>query len=273
LCFLAALIVEASEAASRGGGYSAARIVGAVVAVPLVILLVVSSVERVRVLLPENLDELSAQRRVAPEATEMIDWMSENIPEGKSILVVAEPAINAAQANYLMFLDGGRHEWKPLRMDQGICIPRPNIQIRCDPGRNVISRIPRDVVWVESIGLCRVSSLSMPNLLEQVGQSQASYIVISGSHVFPSILELPLPLQESDAFEVVHAEPNRKAGSSAKPGVVLLKSTGRAPRAVPTQMDVTTVLGLRRCAQAKGSGYAEMIRSKFPNGIRVRTVS
>src|SRR5918997_5350160 len=52
-CALAALVVDASEAAWRGGGYSA-RLAGALVAVPLTIFLLASSVERVQALLPEN---------------------------------------------------------------------------------------------------------------------------------------------------------------------------------------------------------------------------
>jgi 4-amino-4-deoxy-L-arabinose transferase-like glycosyltransferase len=227
LCALATLIVEASEAAVRGRGFSAARIVGAVVAVPLVILLLVSSVERVRVLLPENLDELSAQRRVAPQATEMIDWIAKNIPEGKNIIV------NAAQANYLIFLDGGRHEWTQLRMDQGICVPRPNAQMRCNPDENDISRTPPDAVWVQmmaEMGECRAISLSMSTLLEQVRREDSSYVMISGSPEYPGILKLPSHLKDSNAFEIVRAELDHEGESSANQGVVLLKSTARHPR-------------------------------------------
>jgi 4-amino-4-deoxy-L-arabinose transferase-like glycosyltransferase len=120
-CALAALVVEVGEVALRGRGYSGRRLVGAVVGASLVILLLASSVERVLALLPENpTSGLSERHRVAPQATEMIDWMTENVPEGEHILVVTEPAINAAQANYLMFLDDRRHEWTQLQLDQGI---------------------------------------------------------------------------------------------------------------------------------------------------------
>jgi hypothetical protein len=278
-CALAALVVDAGEMALRERGYSG-RVVGAVVAVSLAILLLAASVERVQALLPENpVGGLSGQHRVALQDTEMIDWMAQNVPEGEHILVVAEPAINAAQANYLMFLDGGRHEWTQLQLDQGICVPRPNIQIRCDPDENAISRTPPNAVWVQSIqvipniqvtGRCKVISLSTSNLLEQVGQSRAGYVMVSGSYMFPGMLQLPSPLQESNAFEVIHAEFGQEGESGAYEGVVLLKSTGRAPKAVPTQMDAYTVRNLKRCEQAKGLGYAERIRSKFPNGIVVR---
>ena len=261
------------EAALRKRGYSA-RLIGALIAAPLALLLLVASIERVQALLPENrVSGLSGQHRVATQETEMIGWMAENVPEGERILVVAEPAINAAQANYLMFLDGGRHEWTQLQLDQAVCQPRPNIQIRCDPDQNAISRIPPGVVWVQMIGKCKVISLSMPNLLRQVRQSDTEYVMVSGSYVFPSILNLPLPLQERNAFKVVHAELSQKAGPGANQGVVLLKSTGRTPTALPTYMNANTLLRLRRCAQAKGPGYAERIRSKFPNGIMIRAES
>jgi 4-amino-4-deoxy-L-arabinose transferase-like glycosyltransferase len=266
-CALAALVVAAGKAALRGRAYSG-QLIGAVVAAPLAILLLAASVGRVQALLPENpLGGLSAQHRVASQETEMVDWMAQNVPEGENILVVAEPAINAAQANYLMFLDGGRHEWTRLQLDQAICVPRPNIQLRCDPEQNDISRIPPDAVWVQMIGECKFVSLSMPNLLKQVHQSDSEYVMISGSHIFPSILELPSPLQTSSAFEAAHAELNPNVESGANQGVVLLKSTGRAPEALPTQMNANTMLGLWRCEQAKGPGYVERIRSKFPNGI------
>jgi 4-amino-4-deoxy-L-arabinose transferase-like glycosyltransferase len=278
-CALAALVVDAGEVALRGRGYSG-RLIGAMVAAPLVILLLAASVERVLALLPENpASGFSERHRVALQDTEMIDWMAQNVPEGEHILVVAEPAINAAQANYLMFLDGRRHEWTQLQLDQGICVPRPNIQIRCDPDENAISRTPPNAVWVQSIqvipsiqisGRCKVISLSMSNLLEQVGQSRAGYVMVSGSYMFPGVLQLPSPLQQSNAFEVIHAEFGQEGESGAYEGVVLLKSTGRAPKAVPTQMDAYTVRSLKRCEQAKGPGYAERIRSKFPNGIVVR---
>jgi hypothetical protein len=209
----------------------------------------------------------------------MIDWMIENVPEGEHILVVTEPAINAAQANYLMFLDDRRHEWTQLQLDQGICVPRPNIQIRCDPDENALSRTPPNAVWVQSIqvipsiqvkGKCKVISLSMSNLLEQVGQNHAGYVMVSGSYMFPGILQLPSPLQQSNAFEVIHTEFGQQGELGGYEGVVLLKSTGRASKAVPTQMDAYTVHSLKRCEQAKGPGYAERIRSKFPNGIVVR---
>ena len=163
---------------------------------------------------------------------------------------------------YLVFLDGGRHEWTFLRLDQEPCKPSPSIQIKCNFDKNAISRIPPEALWVQMIGRCKVVSLSMPNLLEQVYQTHSGYVMVSGSPKYPGILGLPSLLQESGAFEVVHAQ-----GRSAAQGVVLLKSTGDAPRGVPTLMNRITTLHLERCEQAKGRGYSNWLRSKFPNGI------
>ena len=261
-CALTALVVDASEAALRGRGYSA-RLAGAVVAIPLVIFLLVSSVQRVQAMLPENrVGSLSKQHRVAPQASEMTDWTTENVLEGEHILV------NAAQGNYLAYLDGGRHEWTFLRLDQEPCESKPNIQMRCDPDEDVTSKIPPDAVWVQTRGRCRVISLSMPNLLEQVRRTASGYVMITGSYKFPGILGLPSLLQESGAFEVVHAE-----GRSGAQGVVLLKSTGRTPEAVPTLMNRSTVVDLKRCQQSEGQNYSNWLRSKFPYGILEVTVS
>jgi 4-amino-4-deoxy-L-arabinose transferase-like glycosyltransferase len=270
LCALAALVVEAGIAALRESNNSA-RLIGAVVAVPLAILLVVGSVEKVRALLPPDLaGGLSGKHSVAYPETEMADWMAQNVPEGKHVLVVAEPvingaAINVARANYLIFLDGGRHELTQLQLDQSTCYPTPNVPVKCDPEKTSISRIPPGAIWLETSGRCHVISLSMSNLLQQTRQSNSDYVMVSGSLVFPGILLLPPILQRSSAFEVAHVELARR--SSTKRGVVLLKTTGREPKTLSTQMTMNALLNLTRCEQAKGPGYSERMKSTFPNGI------
>ncbi|MDQ3930506.1 MAG: glycosyltransferase family 39 protein [Chloroflexota bacterium] len=266
-CTLGALVVDALKvaagaAASPESSYPA-RLAGAVVIASLAVLLVIPTVERVRALLPENPGGASEHHRVAPQATEMIHWMAENVPGGKRVLVTPAYALN----RYLAFLDGGRHEWTFMRLDQEPCKPRPNIQVGCNPHENDISRIQPDAVWVQVNPNCRAISLSMSNLLEQVRRTGSGYVMISGYYEYPGILGLPARLQESGAFEVVHTEPGHGGGLGASRGLVLLKSTGRAPEAVPTQMDASTVLNLKRCEQAKGQGYPKWLRSEFPNGI------
>jgi hypothetical protein len=144
-----------------------------------------------------------------------------------------------------------------MRLDQEPCEPKPNIQIRCDPDENAISRTPPDAIWVQMVGECKAISLSMSHLLGQVRRTGSGYVMISGSYTLPGILKLPSRLQESGAFEVVHSELDHGGVSWANRGIVLLKSTGRAPRAVPAQMNANTALRLRRCEQGKGQGYAE----------------
>jgi 4-amino-4-deoxy-L-arabinose transferase-like glycosyltransferase len=258
-CAFGALVVEAGREALRGRGRR--RLAGVVVAAPLVILILVSSVERVRALVPEDPGGLSGEHTVVPQSSRMIDWMAGNVPEGDSILVT--PALD----KYLMFLDGERHEWIFLRLDQEPCEPRPNIQIGCDPQQNAISRTPSDAVWVQIEEGCSAISLSMSNLLEQTRRTDSGYVMISGTFKYPGILQLAERLKESGAFEVVHAELDRGGANGATQGVVLLKSTGRAPEAVPTLMDPSTVRALKRCEQAKGPGYQKRVRSGFPNGI------
>jgi 4-amino-4-deoxy-L-arabinose transferase-like glycosyltransferase len=267
-CVLAALVVAAGAAAWRGQGRYR-RIAGAVLAATLSILLVASSAQSVRDLLTENLARGPVGHdRVAPQTAQMADWMAENVPEGAHILVVSEPAINVPQANYLMFLDGGRHEWKTLRLDQGICLPRPNVQTGCDPDQNAIGKIPPDALWVQGIGgTCKVISLSASNLGEQSRQGDADYVAISGGRVFPAILGLPPALRSTDAFELAHANVVQGRIPGAKQGAVLLESTGRPPESVPARMNASTAFGLKRCEQSRGPGYEDRIKSTFPNGI------
>jgi hypothetical protein len=168
----------------------------------------------------------------------MIDWMAENVPEGERILVTPDYSLN----RYLSFLDGGRHELVFLRLDQEPCEPRPNVQIRCDPDENAISRTPPDAVWVHMVGECRAISLSMTGLMEQVRRADAGYVMISGGDKLPGILKLPSRLKESGAFEVAHSELDHRGTSGANQSLVLLESTGRAPAAVPNRIAAEKVL-------------------------------
>src|SRR5918998_4234357 len=78
LCAVAALVADAVEAALRGHGYSG-RLAGALVAVPLVILLLAFSVEKVQALLPDDSDALFERRRAAPQAGGMTGWMAGDV--------------------------------------------------------------------------------------------------------------------------------------------------------------------------------------------------
>jgi 4-amino-4-deoxy-L-arabinose transferase-like glycosyltransferase len=273
LCVLAALLVEACVAAFRvwrERDYSA-RLLWAVVAVPLAVVLVVGSVEKAMALLTEGRSggPAAQQRSVNPEI-EMADWVSENVPEAEHMLVVAEPPINGAAVGvarntYLIFLHGDRYETTQLQLDQPPCSSSPNVPNSCDPEKNAISNIPPDAIWVETTGGCHVLSLSMPNLLEQMDKSDADYLMISGSHKFPGILQLSQILQRSNAFELAHVEPAQRA--SSKRGVVLLKRTGGEPKTLSTQMSRQVLMSIRRCERAQGPGYGERMESTFPNGV------
>ena len=152
------------------------------------------------------------------------------------------------QANYLRYLDGGRHEWTTLRLNQGICEPRPNVQMGCDPDQNAVSRIPPDALWVQRIsGRCRVISLSASNLTEQMRDNNASYVAVYGGRRFPPLLGLPPALRESGAFDPAHANVTVSGTTGEKRGVVLLKSTGAPPGAIPASMNTDTAFMLRRC--------------------------
>jgi 4-amino-4-deoxy-L-arabinose transferase-like glycosyltransferase len=268
LCALGALLADALAVALRERRFSEGayptRLAGVVVAASLVVLAVGLSVGRVRAFLPENLAGLSTQHKVvAPQTTAMVAWMAENVPEESRILITPAYSLN----RYLAYMDGGRHEWTFLRLDQQPCKPRPNIETSCNPHENDISRTPPDAVWVQVNPRCNAVSLSMSNLVQQVRRTGAGYVMISGYYEFPGLPGLQARLDQSRAFKVLHTELGHGGGSVARRGLVLLKSTGRAPEAVPTQMDADTVANLKRCEQAMGSRYAKWLRSRFPNGI------
>jgi hypothetical protein len=264
-CALASLVVDAAGAAWRGGG-EATRLAGAIVATPLAILLLVASVERVQALLPENTaTRSSGSHEVSPQATRMVDWMTRNVPEGQKSLILPAYSLNS----YLIFLDGRRHDWAFLQLDQEPCKPRPNQRMRCDPEERDISRIPPDAIWIHIGEQCNASTLSRSNLQGQLRRTRSEYLMVSGGYKFAGIMGLPSRLQQSGDFEVVHSELDEGAAGRNE-SLVLLKSTGRKPEAVPTLMDTKTALRLRRCERAEGPGYTKRMRSGFPNGIRLR---
>jgi hypothetical protein len=243
---------------------------GALVAAVLASVVLVACVGGTQALLPKDpIGSLSRQNRVPPQEARMIGWMAENIPKGAHLLIVAEPLINKEQA-YIMFLDGGRHEWTKLQLDQGLCEPRPNVQLRCDPARNGISRIPPEAIWVQQMtskmGECKFMSLSMSNLLEQVRREGSDYLLIAGPHQ-PRYAELPSPLLRSKAFEVAHAELPREGEPVGAQAVVLLERTDLAPKVMPTQMNAETVRILKRCRQAQDRDSTGMVGSRVPNAI------
>jgi len=249
-CILAALVVAAFSVAWRGRG-SRYRIAVALGAALLTVTLLASSVQSVRALLPRNLDGGFAEHEpVLPAAGAMVHWMAGNVPAGERILIVAEPAINVPQANYLKYLDGGRHGWTTLRLDQGICEPRPNVQMGCDPDQNAVSRIPPDALWVQRIsGRCRVISLSASNLTEQLRDTDAGYVAVYSGRGFPPLLELPPALRESGAFELAHANVTVVSTTGQKRGVVLLKSTGEPLMVIPASVNADTAFMVRGCGE------------------------
>jgi 4-amino-4-deoxy-L-arabinose transferase-like glycosyltransferase len=270
-CALAALVVEAGEAALDRARDYAIRLIGALVAAVLASVVLVACVGSAKALLPEDpIGALSRQNRLPPQQARMADWMAKNVPKGARLLIVAEPLINWGPA-YLIFLDGGRHEWTKLRLDQGVCAPRPNVQIRCDPANNAISNIPHDAIWVQQMTskmrACKFMSLSMSNLLEQVRRENSSYIMIVGRRQ-RHYDRLPLSLLKSKAFRVAHVELAREGGpGGGRADIVLLERTGLAPRVLPTQMNAMTLRSLRHCEQAQDPGSAKGIWSWFSNGI------
>jgi len=268
LCILAALVVAPGAATWRGRNPSY-RIAGASLATVLSLLLLVYCAQSARSLLSEDpAPGLVENHGTAPQTARMVDWMDENVPAGENILIVSEPGINVAESNYLMFLDGGRHEWTRLRLDQGVCVPRPNVQAGCDTGQNDLSRTKPDALWVHGIsGRCRVLSMSASNLMQQSRRSDANYVAVSSDYEFSAILGLPPALRSSGAFGLAHADVALNRMTGVREGVVLLEGTGRQPAAVPTMMSVDTAFSLIRCEQTQGAGFLRRIESRFPNGI------
>ena len=275
LCALAALIVEACDAAVRRRG-SLARL-GTLAAVSLVAFLVLSSATQVMALLgePSEWSYLDRTSRPSPKRTAMVsavnrmhEWVTENVPAGEGILSVQ------SYSNYQHFLDGGRHRWVPLNVDCELGRTNPG-KTACVPSHAVAEAPPKPTVWYWMADDCKAIALSTPTLLEQIESRTADYVLVGDHTKYPGILGSVPYLVGSGAFDVAQEVrlPLRKNTEAVRVSV-LLRKTNETPEAVATRMDADTVNHLVRCETAQGDpGDLGKIRSRFPDGIALETIS
>ncbi len=269
LCASAVLVVEGCEAAvSRRGPWRWATIA---LAASLGLVLVLAVAGHVRLLLgePDEWSSLDRTSRVRPGdvrelrgVRKMNRWIRANVDKGESIL------LTETYANYQAFLDGGRHEWAPLRFD---CeLGRRNLTGNgCVPGEAIAEAPPKPTVWFSMEEGCKAIALSMPTLMEQIEQNNSDYLLISDQSWYPGVSGSAPYLSESGAFEVVHQEElSRRVGA-----LVLLKRKEGPLDPAPTRMNAETVNRLVQCQGTGGSKGAQAIRSKFPDGIVLQPAS
>ncbi len=197
----------------------------------------------------------------------MNDWVIENVPKGEKILA------GHRYSNYQIFLDGGRHGWALLQVDCERGQTNPG-KTGCVPSHTIAEAPPKPTVWFWMENDCKAIALSMPTLIRQMEWTNSDYVIVGSNFNYPGILGSVPYLVGSGAFKVVHEEkldPHVHTGVAQ--GMVLLKSIDEVPKTLPTSMDANTVSRLVRCEAAKGPGYIERVRSKFPHGIALEPLS
>jgi 4-amino-4-deoxy-L-arabinose transferase-like glycosyltransferase len=269
LCASAVLIMEGCQVAvRRRGPWRWATIA---LAASLGVVLVLAVAGHVRLLLgePDKWSSLDRTSRVRPEdvrelrgVRKMDRWIRANVDKGENIL------LTETYANYQAFLDGGRHEWTPLRFD---CeLGRRNLTGNgCIPGEAIAEAPPRPTVWFSMERGCKAIALSMPNLMEQMEQNNSDYLIVSDQPWYPGVSGAVPYLTESGAFEVVHQE---ELARHVGPLALLKRKEGPLDPA-PTRMNAETVNRLVQCQGTGGPEGAQAIRSKFPDGIALQPAS
>ncbi len=263
LCALAALTADAGGLLARAvkeRGYAAWPTM--VLAVSLIAYLTVSAGIETRNMLFEHSSRQSEGGKAAAQALRMTGWIAENVPEGEAI--VAAPLYT----NYLSFLDGDRHTLPRLRLDQRQFV-NPTKSNKHTRKKNTVYRTPPNTVWLNVGGghvPCGAATISVPNVVSQMHEKDTDFLMMAAYPTYPGLLSSSSGLADSGAFKIVHQE-----GEVTKDdGFALLKSTDQSPKAAPVWMGAGSVLRLRDCMRtAGGSGYAERIKSRFPQGIEL----
>jgi len=270
LCALAVLVVESCQAVVRRRGpwrwatFALAASLG---------VLVLAAAGHGRLLLgePDEWSSLERTSRVRPEdvrelrgVRKMDKWIRANVAKGESIL------LTETYSNYQVFLDGGRHEWAPLRFD---CeLGRRNLTGNgCVPGEAIAEAPPKPTVWFSMEDGCKAIALSMPTLIEQMEQNNSDYLIVSDQSWYPGVSGAVPYLSASGAFEVVHQEELDRHGSVR--ALVLLRRREGTFDPAPTRMNAETVIRLVECERTSGAESGQAIRSKFPDGIALQPAS
>ena len=267
LCALAALTADAVAllaSAVREREYS--RWPRLIVAVSLIACLAVSAGVGTWNMLFKHAAEVSEGGRAASQALEMTHWIGDNVPEGETL--VAAPLYT----NYMSFLDGDQHALTRLRLDQRQFV-NPTKSNKHTRRKNTVYRTPPNTVWLNVGGghvPCGATTISVPSVVRQLQQRNTKFLLMAAYPTYPGLLSSSSSLEDSGTFEIVHQE-----GKVAEDdGFALLESTEQRPQAAPVWMSANAVLDLRDCMRTTaGPGYAEKIRSKFPQGIMLVTKS
>lgn len=266
---LASMLVALFQALrSREEARGRRGVAGRLIAGLLVAALAVSSVVQTRSLLTE--DERYAPRdpnnQVNQAELQMSRWIQRNVPGRDTIL---STWLYSAQ---LAFQDGGQHRWIFMQAD---CVTRArqpeDAACARDTSRTRHWPPAPETAWLQMVPGCDATAFRMTDLLQQMKDADARYLLVTRGPRYPAVLAWAPQLVRSGSFEVVHsAYLSRGPTVESARGLVLLTRTGRPPKPQPTLMDVDAVMYLIQCEQSvHGERYARAIRATFPRGISV----
>jgi 4-amino-4-deoxy-L-arabinose transferase-like glycosyltransferase len=194
---------------------------------------------------------------------EMHNWMEKNLPDKATIVTTF------LYSNQLAFLDGAQHRWANLKTCPAGSAAR--LKQGCPSGKAVTQEPPPLTVQFQMQPKCSAMAVSLPDILSQMERNNSQYLLLTLEQGYPGTLEWAPYLVESGAFKVAHKSLiGVDSSTGVMRGLILLRRTGATATPAPTRMDTDTVLRLMRCERkAQGSRYADVIRSKFPHGIKL----
>ena len=260
----AALVVEVCVLAIRERGGRRWPIVPAAL---LAVFLLFSATSEVRALVGGPTTKYPTNEN-NEAVRDMGAWMSSNVPKGEVVFTTH------LYRRQMAFQDDARHRWIDFRADCQKGYKGGVRAAKCAFGEDVAETPSQPTVWYSMGAKCnQAAALSVPNLLRQMEEEDAEYLMVTNGANHPEVWAWAPGLVDSGAFEVAHASPLEDSNprTAEGSGLFLLKRTGLEPELTPTRMDAKTVIRLAQCRKAAhGARYAEEVRGAFPAGIMLQ---
>ncbi len=263
---LAALAAALLYAALERRPWASPRALAAVAAGLIAVIVVPTALGRGRYFVTYDRGALEGGKpdnQLNRAARDMSDYMEKNVPAGEGVISSWHYSYQVA---YQTGLD---QSWEQLDLD---CPeePRSLVATACGTGSEIWTDTPARTVWFRLDGECTGAAMSLGTVLAQMERTSSDYLLLTSDRRHPGLFDSAPQLAASGAFEIVHFSPlEGDVTSDNGQGLVLLRRTGREPGPTPAFMTAATVGHAIKCSRAEHGeeGYAERLRSTFPDGV------
>jgi len=244
------------------------KVAGALSLAMLVALLTLTGTSQVRALTspPEgyNIWETNVQAEMA-----LYRWLSNNVPEGESLVIATHDRKASHQLNLTAFLTARDYRWVPLQIRR--------VKIGKLLNRNY-SRLTTPV-WLDSQYYCSFRYLSVAAVLRQMSAADAEYIVVPlRANSYPGNNALVRSMLRTGLFDLSYYSTVTLYSPEEHKDIqlthVVLRRNGlKLGKAteVPTILDSSTLERLGECAAESAGDNSELaIVLALPNGMTLQ---